>query len=55
MGSGHILKHLKTVHQNSVYHCATAAQVKQYSFFFFFFFFFFSVKCVVCFQWADIV
>ncbi|XP_064164822.1 kynurenine--oxoglutarate transaminase 1 isoform X1 [Anguilla rostrata] len=26
MGSGHILKHLKTVHQNSVYHCATAAQ-----------------------------
>lgn len=26
MGSGHIIKHLKTVHQNSVYHCATAAQ-----------------------------
>uniref|UniRef100_A0A8C9WLN5 Kynurenine--oxoglutarate transaminase 3 n=1 Tax=Scleropages formosus TaxID=113540 RepID=A0A8C9WLN5_SCLFO len=26
MGSGHILKHLKTVHQNSVYLCATAAQ-----------------------------
>uniref|UniRef100_A0A8C1IYR8 Kynurenine aminotransferase 1 n=1 Tax=Cyprinus carpio TaxID=7962 RepID=A0A8C1IYR8_CYPCA len=26
MGSEHILKHLKTVHQNSVYHCATAAQ-----------------------------
>lgn len=26
IGSGHILKHLKTVHQNSVYHCATAAQ-----------------------------
>ncbi|KTG46831.1 hypothetical protein cypCar_00001303 [Cyprinus carpio] len=26
MGPGHILKHLKTVHQNSVYHCATAAQ-----------------------------
>ncbi|XP_062410515.1 kynurenine--oxoglutarate transaminase 1 isoform X1 [Sardina pilchardus] len=26
MGSGQIIKHLKTVHQNSVYHCATAAQ-----------------------------
>uniref|UniRef100_A0AAY5KVB9 Kynurenine--oxoglutarate transaminase 3 n=1 Tax=Esox lucius TaxID=8010 RepID=A0AAY5KVB9_ESOLU len=26
IGAGHILKHLKTVHQNSVYHCATAAQ-----------------------------
>ncbi|KAJ8286867.1 hypothetical protein GJAV_G00044250 [Gymnothorax javanicus] len=26
VGSSHILKHLKTVHQNSVYHCATAAQ-----------------------------
>ncbi|KAM4635386.1 kynurenine--oxoglutarate transaminase 1 isoform 2-T2 [Polymixia lowei] len=26
IGSGHILKHLKTIHQNSVYHCATAAQ-----------------------------
>uniref|UniRef100_A0A8C2D534 Kynurenine aminotransferase 1 n=1 Tax=Cyprinus carpio TaxID=7962 RepID=A0A8C2D534_CYPCA len=26
VGSEHILKHLKTVHQNSVYHCATAAQ-----------------------------
>ncbi|KAJ7988261.1 hypothetical protein DPEC_G00321750 [Dallia pectoralis] len=26
IGSGHILKHLMTVHQNSVYHCATAAQ-----------------------------
>uniref|UniRef100_A0A8C2D642 Kynurenine aminotransferase 1 n=1 Tax=Cyprinus carpio TaxID=7962 RepID=A0A8C2D642_CYPCA len=32
VGSEHILKHLKTVHQNSVYHCATAAQVKQCSF-----------------------
>ncbi|KAG7246388.1 hypothetical protein CRUP_010191, partial [Coryphaenoides rupestris] len=27
IGSSHIMKHLKTVHQNSVYHCATAAQV----------------------------
>ncbi|KAF7655234.1 hypothetical protein LDENG_00058930 [Lucifuga dentata] len=26
MSSGHIIKHLKTIHQNSVYHCATAAQ-----------------------------
>ncbi|KAL7838339.1 hypothetical protein AOLI_G00267430 [Acnodon oligacanthus] len=26
MGPGNIIKHLKTVHQNSVYHCATAAQ-----------------------------
>ncbi|XP_056147191.1 kynurenine--oxoglutarate transaminase 1 [Lampris incognitus] len=26
MGSGSIIKHLKVVHQNSVYHCATAAQ-----------------------------
>uniref|UniRef100_A0A8B9KF88 Kynurenine aminotransferase 1 n=1 Tax=Astyanax mexicanus TaxID=7994 RepID=A0A8B9KF88_ASTMX len=26
MGPGHIMKHLKTVHQNSVYHTATAAQ-----------------------------
>ncbi|KAG7477264.1 hypothetical protein MATL_G00092350 [Megalops atlanticus] len=26
IGPGHIMKHLKTVHQNSVYHCATAAQ-----------------------------
>ncbi|XP_071768062.1 kynurenine--oxoglutarate transaminase 1 [Centroberyx gerrardi] len=26
IGSGHIIKHLKTIHQNSVYHCATAAQ-----------------------------
>ncbi|XP_029024530.2 kynurenine--oxoglutarate transaminase 3 [Betta splendens] len=26
IGSGHVMKHLKTVHQNSVYHCATAAQ-----------------------------
>ncbi|XP_076868014.1 kynurenine--oxoglutarate transaminase 1 isoform X2 [Brachyhypopomus gauderio] len=26
MGAGHVLKHLRTVHQNSVYHCATAAQ-----------------------------
>lgn len=27
IGSSHIIKHLKTVHQNSVYHCPTAAQV----------------------------
>ncbi|CAL8278652.1 unnamed protein product [Merluccius merluccius] len=27
MGSSHIMKHLKTVHQNSIYHCPTAAQV----------------------------
>uniref|UniRef100_A0A1A8EN64 Cysteine conjugate-beta lyase, cytoplasmic (Glutamine transaminase K, kyneurenine aminotransferase) n=2 Tax=Nothobranchius korthausae TaxID=1143690 RepID=A0A1A8EN64_9TELE len=26
IGSGNIIKHLKVVHQNSVYHCATAAQ-----------------------------
>uniref|UniRef100_A0A673ANZ2 Kynurenine--oxoglutarate transaminase 3 n=1 Tax=Sphaeramia orbicularis TaxID=375764 RepID=A0A673ANZ2_9TELE len=26
ISSGHIIKHLKTIHQNSVYHCATAAQ-----------------------------
>nr|XP_049594311.1 kynurenine--oxoglutarate transaminase 1 [Syngnathus scovelli] len=26
IGAGRILKHMKTVHQNSVYHCATAAQ-----------------------------
>ncbi|XP_029371152.1 kynurenine--oxoglutarate transaminase 1 [Echeneis naucrates] len=26
ISSGHITKHLKTIHQNSVYHCATAAQ-----------------------------
>uniref|UniRef100_A0A8C5G8E0 Aminotransferase class I/classII large domain-containing protein n=1 Tax=Gouania willdenowi TaxID=441366 RepID=A0A8C5G8E0_GOUWI len=26
MGSGHILKYMKTIHQNSIYHCATAAQ-----------------------------
>ncbi|XP_040013177.1 kynurenine--oxoglutarate transaminase 1 [Xiphias gladius] len=26
IGSGQIIKHLKTIHQNSVYHCATAAQ-----------------------------
>lgn len=26
MGAGHVIKHLQTVHQNSVYHCATAAQ-----------------------------
>uniref|UniRef100_A0A672IBL2 Kynurenine--oxoglutarate transaminase 1-like n=1 Tax=Salarias fasciatus TaxID=181472 RepID=A0A672IBL2_SALFA len=26
IGSGNILKHLKTIHQNSVYHCPTAAQ-----------------------------
>uniref|UniRef100_A0A4W5LGZ1 Kynurenine aminotransferase 1 n=1 Tax=Hucho hucho TaxID=62062 RepID=A0A4W5LGZ1_9TELE len=26
IGAGPIVKHLKTVHQNSVYHCATAAQ-----------------------------
>lgn len=26
ISSGHIIKYLKTVHQNSVYHCATAAQ-----------------------------
>uniref|UniRef100_A0AAR2KNM7 Aminotransferase class I/classII large domain-containing protein n=1 Tax=Pygocentrus nattereri TaxID=42514 RepID=A0AAR2KNM7_PYGNA len=26
MGPGNIIKHLKTIHQNSVYHCATAAQ-----------------------------
>ncbi|KAA0717148.1 Kynurenine--oxoglutarate transaminase 1 [Triplophysa tibetana] len=29
IGSHLILKHLKTVHQNSVYHCATAAQVEH--------------------------
>uniref|UniRef100_A0A4W6BWB1 Kynurenine aminotransferase 1 n=1 Tax=Lates calcarifer TaxID=8187 RepID=A0A4W6BWB1_LATCA len=26
IGSGHVLKHMKTIHQNTVYHCATAAQ-----------------------------
>uniref|UniRef100_A0AAQ6I8Z7 Aminotransferase class I/classII large domain-containing protein n=1 Tax=Anabas testudineus TaxID=64144 RepID=A0AAQ6I8Z7_ANATE len=26
IGSGNIMKHLKTIHQNTVYHCATAAQ-----------------------------
>nr|XP_033817916.1 kynurenine--oxoglutarate transaminase 1 isoform X2 [Geotrypetes seraphini] len=26
LGPDHLLKHLRTVHQNSVYHCATAAQ-----------------------------
>lgn len=26
ISSGHIIKHLKTIHQNSVYHCATACQ-----------------------------
>ncbi|XP_019133895.2 kynurenine--oxoglutarate transaminase 1 [Larimichthys crocea] len=26
IGSGHIVKHMKTIHQNTVYHCATAAQ-----------------------------
>ncbi|XP_028274498.1 kynurenine--oxoglutarate transaminase 1 [Parambassis ranga] len=26
ISSAHIIKHMKTVHQNSVYHCATAAQ-----------------------------
>ncbi|AWP15506.1 putative kynurenine--oxoglutarate transaminase 1 [Scophthalmus maximus] len=26
MGSGHVIKHMKTIHQNTVYHCATAAQ-----------------------------
>uniref|UniRef100_A0A3B4XTZ0 Kynurenine aminotransferase 1 n=1 Tax=Seriola lalandi dorsalis TaxID=1841481 RepID=A0A3B4XTZ0_SERLL len=26
ISSGHIIKHMKTIHQNSVYHCATAAQ-----------------------------
>ncbi|KAM6431422.1 kynurenine--oxoglutarate transaminase 1 isoform 7-T7 [Liasis olivaceus] len=26
MGPDHLLKHLRTVHQNSIYHCATAAQ-----------------------------
>lgn len=29
MSSGQIIKHMKTVHQNSVYHCATAAQVRS--------------------------
>lgn len=28
IGSGHIIKHMKTVHQNCVYHCATPAQVR---------------------------
>ncbi|CAL8341893.1 unnamed protein product [Arctogadus glacialis] len=27
IGPSHLIKHLKTVHQNSVYHCPTAAQV----------------------------
>lgn len=27
ISSGHIIKHMKTIHQNTVYHCATAAQV----------------------------
>ncbi|CAL8318228.1 unnamed protein product [Lota lota] len=27
IGPSHIIKHLKTVHQNSIYHCPTAAQV----------------------------
>uniref|UniRef100_A0A671WAB8 Kynurenine--oxoglutarate transaminase 1 n=1 Tax=Sparus aurata TaxID=8175 RepID=A0A671WAB8_SPAAU len=26
ISSGHIVKHMKTIHQNTVYHCATAAQ-----------------------------
>ncbi|KAM9307090.1 uncharacterized protein KZ484_000421 [Pholidichthys leucotaenia] len=26
IGSGNIIKHMKVIHQNSVYHCATAAQ-----------------------------
>lgn len=26
IGSAHIIKHMKTIHQNTVYHCATAAQ-----------------------------
>ncbi|XP_051906730.1 kynurenine--oxoglutarate transaminase 1 isoform X1 [Hippocampus zosterae] len=26
IGAGRLLKHMKTIHQNSVYHCATAAQ-----------------------------
>lgn len=26
ISSGHIIKHMQTLHQNSVYHCATAAQ-----------------------------
>lgn len=29
MGPNRLLQHLRTVHQNSVYHCATAAQVRQ--------------------------
>uniref|UniRef100_A0A3Q3VTB3 Kynurenine--oxoglutarate transaminase 3 n=1 Tax=Mola mola TaxID=94237 RepID=A0A3Q3VTB3_MOLML len=27
ISSGHIIKHMKTIHQNTVYHCATPAQV----------------------------
>ena len=30
ISSGHIIKHMKTIHQNSVYHCATAAQVNAH-------------------------
>uniref|UniRef100_A0AAQ5WWQ5 Aminotransferase class I/classII large domain-containing protein n=1 Tax=Amphiprion ocellaris TaxID=80972 RepID=A0AAQ5WWQ5_AMPOC len=26
ISSGHLIKHMKTIHQNSIYHCATAAQ-----------------------------
>lgn len=29
MGPNRLLQHIRTVHQNSVYHCATAAQVRQ--------------------------
>lgn len=28
MGPNRLLQHLRTVHQNSVYHCATVAQVR---------------------------
>lgn len=27
ISSAHIIKHMKTIHQNTVYHCATPAQV----------------------------
>lgn len=29
VGPDRLLQHLRTVHQNSVYHCATIAQVRQ--------------------------
>lgn len=29
LGPDHIMKHLRTVHQNSIFHCPTQSQVKR--------------------------